>query len=124
MRYPVGAGIWCGVAFVIAGVLIILPSSSSVLSLRRVTLILSMIFALFFAFWAFIGAFPALFLNANIDVDHDYNKNRWLRITQGFCAIFEIILARVTPKSKNLRPRCHSHSTTCFITALFTNLLV
>ena len=58
--------------------------------------IVSIIFASFLAFWAFIGAFPALFLSANIDVDNDYNKNRWLRVTQGFCAIFEIILARVT----------------------------
>ena len=80
----------------IAGVLTIYPGSSSVLTLRKVILIVSIIFASFFAFWAFIGAFPALFLNANIDVDNDYNKNRWLRVTQGFCAIFEIILARVT----------------------------
>ena len=80
----------------IAGVLTIFPGSSSVLTLRKVMLIVSIILASFFAFWAFIGAFPALFLNANIDVDNDYNKNRWLRITQGFCSIFEIILARVT----------------------------
>ena len=93
----IGAGIWCGIAFVIAGVLTIFPGSSSVLTLRKVMLIFSIIFASFLAFWAFIGAFPALFLNAsNIDVDNDYNKNRWLRVTQGFCAIFEIILARVT----------------------------
>ena len=92
----IGAGIWCGIAFVIAGVLTIFPGSSSVLTLCKVMLIVSIMFALFFAFWAFIGAFPALFLNVNIDVDNDYNKNRWLRITQGFCAIFEIILARVT----------------------------
>ena len=92
----IGAGIWCGIAFVIAGVLTIFPGSSSVLTLRKVMLIFSIIFASFLAFWAFIGAFPALFLSANIDVDNDYNKNRWLRVTQGFCAIFEIILARVT----------------------------
>ena len=92
----IGAGIWCGFAYVIAGVLTMVPGSSSVLPLRKVMLIVSIIFASFFAFWAFIGAFPALFLNANIDVDNDYNKNRWLRVTQGFCAIFEIILASVT----------------------------
>ena len=92
----IGAGIWCGILFVIAGVLTIFSGSSSLSTLRRVMLVLSIIFALFFAFWTFIGAFPALFLNASIDVENDYNKNRWLRVTQGFCAIFEIILARVT----------------------------
>ena len=50
-------------------------------------------FASFFAFWAFTGAF----LHAIIDAfDNDYNENRWLRVTQGFCAIFEIVLASVT----------------------------
>jgi hypothetical protein len=89
----IGAGIWCGIAFVIAGVLTIFPGSTSVITLRKVMLIVSIIFASFFAFWAFIGAF----LHAIIDAfDNDYNENRWLRVTQGFCAIFEIVLASVT----------------------------
>jgi hypothetical protein len=61
----------------------------------------------FLPFWAFIGAFPALFLNANIDVDNDYIKNRWLRVTQGFCAVFEIILARVTLSQRTSDQECN-----------------
>ena len=88
----IGAGIWCGFAYVIAGVLTIVPGSSSVLPLRKVMLIVSIIFASFLAFWAFFGAFVHAIIDA---FDNDYNENRWLRVTQGFCAIFEIILARV-----------------------------
>ena len=89
----IGAGIWCGFAFVIAGVLTMVPGSSSVLPFRKVMLIVSIIFASFLAFWAFIGAFVHAIIDA---FDNEYNENRWLRVTQGFCAIFEIILASVT----------------------------
>ena len=89
----IGAGIWCGFAYVIAGVLTMVPGSSSVLPLRKVMLIVSIIFASFLAFWAFFGAFVHAIIDA---FDNEYNENRWLRVTQGFCAIFEIILASVS----------------------------
>ena len=89
----IGAGIWCGIAFVIAGALTISPGYSSIVTFRKVMLIVSIIFASFFAFWAFIQAF----VHAIVDTfDGEYNENRWLRVTQGFCAVFEHVLAIVT----------------------------
>ena len=89
----IGAGIWCGIAFVIAGALTISPGSSSTVTFRKVMLIVSIIFASFFAFWAFIHAF---FHAIDFFYGNEYNENLWLRLTQGFCAGFEIILASVT----------------------------
>ena len=89
----IGAGIWCGIAFVIAGALTMSPGSSSTVTFRKVMLIVSIIFASFFAFWAFIQAFVHAIVDA---FDNEYNENRYLRVTQGFCAGFEIILASVT----------------------------
>ena len=91
----IGAGIWCGIAFVIAGALTISPGSSSTVTFRKVMLIVSIIFASFFAFWAFIHAFLHFIVYALSD-DDEYNEQRWLRVIQGFCAGFEIILASVT----------------------------
>ena len=56
-------------------------------------LIVSIMSASFLVFWAFIQAFVHAIINA---FDNEYNENRWLRVTQGFCAGFEIILAMVT----------------------------
>ena len=83
--FQIGSGIWCGIAFVIAGGLTLFPGPSSITKLRKVVLTISIIFAAFFAFWAFIAA----------NVDRQY-ENKRLRVTQGFCAMFEIILAFVT----------------------------
>ena len=58
------------------------PGSSSVTTLRKVMLIISIIFASFFTFYAYIAA--------------AISENRRLRVTQGFCALFELILASVT----------------------------
>ena len=69
------------------------PGSSSSVTFRKVMLIVSIIFASFFAFWAFIQAFVHAIVDA---FDNEYNENRYLRVTQGFCAGFEIILASVT----------------------------
>ena len=59
-------------------------------------LIISIIFGVFLAFWTFSGAF----IHAVIDIfdpfDDEYNENRFLRVIQGFCAVFEIVLAGVT----------------------------
>ena len=86
--FQIGSGIWCGIAFVIAGGLTMSPGSSSITKLRRVVLTISIMFAAFFVFWAFIAA-----------NDYDYHSqydNKRLRVTQGFFAMFEIILAFVT----------------------------
>ena len=93
--WQIGSGIWCGIPFVIAGGLTMTPGSSSVTTLRKVMLIISIIFASFFTFYAFIAAT----IHAFADVwnnNNQYSENRGLRVTQGFCAIFEIILASVT----------------------------
>ena len=93
--WQIGSGIWCGIAFVIAGGLTMSPGSTSVTTLRKVMLIISIIFASFFTFYAFIAAT----IHAFADVwnnNNQYSENRGLRVTQGFCAIFEIILASVT----------------------------
>ena len=79
----------------IAGGLTMSPGSTSVTTLRKVMLIISIIFASFFTFYAFIAAT----IHAFADVwnnNNQYSENRGLRVTQGFCAIFEIILAIVT----------------------------
>ena len=93
--WQIGSGIWCGIAFVIAGGLTMSPGSSSVTTLRKVMLIISIIFASFFTFYAFIAATIHGF-NDWLNDNNQYSENRGLRITQGFCAIFEIILASVT----------------------------
>ena len=84
----IGSGIWCGIAFVIAGGLTMFPGSSSITTLRKVVLTISIIFAAFSAFWAFIAA--------NDYGYHSQYENKRLRVTQGFFAMFEIILAFVT----------------------------
>ena len=93
--WQIGSGIWCGIAFVIAGGLTMSPGSSSVTTLRKVMLIISIIFASFFTFYAFIAATIHAFGDWWND-NNQYSENRGLRVTQGFCAIFEIILASVT----------------------------
>ena len=92
----IGAGIWCGMAFIIAGILTISPGSPTILPLRKVMLIISIIFAVFLAFWAFSGAFIHAVIDTFDPFDDEYNENRWLRVIQGFCAVFEIVLAGVT----------------------------
>ena len=93
--WQIGSGIWCGIPFVIAGGLTLSPGSSSVTTLRKVMLIISIIFASFFTFYAFIAATIHAFADA-WNNNNQYSENRWLRVTQGFCAIFEIILASLT----------------------------
>ena len=89
----IGTGIWCGITFIIAGILVISSESPSVLTFRKVMLISSMVFAIFMAFWSF----TASLIHAGIDIFKDqYNHERSLRVTQGFCAIFEIVLTIVT----------------------------
>ena len=92
----IGAGIWCGMAFIIAGILTISPGSPTLLPLRKVMLIISIIFAVFLAFWAFSGAIIHAVIDTFDPFDDEYNENRWLRVIQGFCAVFEIVLAGVT----------------------------
>ena len=92
----IGAGIWCGMAFIIAGILTISPGSPTVLPLRKVMLIISIIFAVFLAFWTFSGAFIHAVIDTFDPFDDEYNDNRRLRVIQGFCAVFEIVLASVT----------------------------
>ena len=92
----IGAGIWCGMAFIIAGILTISPGSPTILPLRKVMLIISVIFAVFLAFWTFSGAFIHAVIDTFDPFDDEYNENRWLRVIQGFCAVFEIVLASVT----------------------------
>ena len=92
----IGAGIWCGLAFIIAGILTISPGSPTILPLRKVMLIISIIFAIFLAFWAFSGAFIHAVIDTFDPFDEEYNENRLLRVIQGFSAVFEIVLAGVT----------------------------
>ena len=92
----IGAGIWCGLAFIIAGILTISPGSPTILPLRKVMLIISTIFAVFLAFWTFSGAFIHAVIDTFDPFDDEYNENRLLRVIQGFCAVFEIVLAGVT----------------------------
>jgi hypothetical protein len=54
-------------------------------------LILSMVFAIFMFFWTFI---VQVLIHAGID--HISNHERNLRVTQGFCAIFELVFTVVT----------------------------
>merc|ERR1712110_955524 len=86
----IGTGIWCGITFIIAGILVLSSESPSVLTFRKVMVILSMVFAIFMAFWAFIASL----IHARID--DQYSHELGLRVTQGFCAIFEIVLTIVT----------------------------
>ena len=89
----IGTGIWCGITFIGAGILVISSESPSVLTFRKVMVILSMVFAIFMAFWSFIASL----IHAGIDHFYDqYSHERSLRVTQGFCAIFEIVLTIVT----------------------------
>ena len=92
----IGAGIWCGLAFIIAGILTISPGSPTILPLRKVMLIISIIFAVFLAFWTFSGAFIHAVIDTFDPFDDEYNENRLLRVIQGFCAVFKIVLAGVT----------------------------
>ena len=57
--------------------------------------ILSMVFAIFMAVWAFIASLIHARIDA-IDENDQYSHERSLRVTQGFCAIFEIVLTIVT----------------------------
>ena len=54
-------------------------------------LILSMVFAIFMVFWTFI---VQVLIHAGIDYISSYERN--LRVTQGFCATFELVFAVVT----------------------------
>ena len=93
----IGTGIWCGVTFIIAGILVLSSESPSVLTYRKQMVILSMVFAIFMAFWSF----SASLIHAGFDLfrdqySHESSHERSLRVTQGFCAIFEIVLTIVT----------------------------
>merc|ERR1712008_133869 len=82
-----------GDGYIGAGILTISSESPSVLTFRKVMVILSMVFAIFMAFWSFIASL----IHAGIDHFYDqYSHERSLRVTQGFCAIFEIVLTIVT----------------------------
>ena len=59
-------------------------------------LIISIIFAVFLAFWTFSGAFIHAIIDTFDPFDDEYNDNRLFRVIQGFCAVFEIVLAGVT----------------------------
>jgi len=90
----IGTGIWIGIAFIITGGLTIAKSASSV-TFRKVMLIISMIFAIFLSFWAFIAAI--IHWGQDLwDDDDDYRHERWLRVTQGFCGLFELAISIVT----------------------------
>ena len=93
----IGTGIWCGIAFITTGFLVQLSSESpSVLTYRKVMVILSMVFAIFLAFWAFSASLIHAGINLFRD-DHDRaGHERSLRVAQGFCAIFEIVFTIVT----------------------------
>ena len=77
--------------FIIAGILVISSESPSVLTLRKVMVILSLVLAIVMFFWAFI---VQVLIHAGIDYISSHERN--LRVTQGFCAIFEIVLTIVT----------------------------
>ena len=85
----IGAGIWCGIVFVFTGIITVLPRAPSVVRIRNVMLIISITFAGFFIYWSFLYVFIHK-LGYN---NSEYKTHRWLRVTQGFCAIFEISLA-------------------------------
>ena len=91
----IGTGIWCGMTFIIAGILVLSSESPSVLTFRKVMVILSMVFAIFMAVWAFIASLIHARIDA-IDENDQYSHEHSLRVTQGFCAIFEIVLTIVT----------------------------
>ena len=82
--------------FIIAGILVISSESPSMLTFRKVMVILSMVFAIFLAFWAFSASLIHAGINLFRD-DHDRaGHERSLRVAQGFCAIFEIVFTIVT----------------------------
>ena len=92
----IGTGIWCGITFIITGILVLSSESPSVLTYRKVMVILSMVFAIFLAFWAFSASLIHAGINLFRD-DHDRaGHERSLRVAQGFCAIFEIVFTIVT----------------------------
>jgi len=88
----IGIGIWVGITFIITGGLTI---SQSNVTFRKVMLIMSVIFAIFLSFWAFIAAIVHLGIDA-FGNRGGYSHERWLRVTQGFCGLFEIALSIVT----------------------------
>merc|ERR1719491_817211 len=53
----IGAGIWCGIVFVFAGIITMLPRAPSVVRIRNVMLIISITFASFFIYWSFLYVF-------------------------------------------------------------------
>ena len=61
------------------------------LTFRKVMVILSIVFAVFMFFGAFI---VQVLIHAGIDYISSLERN--LRVTQGFCAIFELVLSVVT----------------------------
>ena len=75
----------------IAGILVISSESPSVLTLRKVMVILSMVFAIVMFFWEFI---VQVLIHAGLEYISSHERN--LRVTQGFCAIFELVTAVVT----------------------------
>ena len=77
--------------FIIAGILVISSESPSMLTFRKVMVILSMVFAIVMFFWEF---FVQVLIHAGIDYISSLERN--LRVTQGFCAIFELVLTVVT----------------------------
>ena len=77
--------------FIIAGILVISSESPSMLTFRKVMVILSIVFAVFMFFGAFI---VQVLIHAGIDYISSLERN--LRVTQGFCAIFELVLSVVT----------------------------
>ena len=77
--------------FIIAGILVISSESPSMLTFRKVMVILSIVFAVFMFFGAFI---VQVLIHAGIDYISSLERN--LRVTQGFCAIFELVLTVVT----------------------------
>jgi len=100
----IGIGIWCGISFIITGGLTI---SESNVTFRKVMLNVSVIFAIFLSFWAFIVAIIHAVNDSNkeslpedsLDTNGNrggYSHERWLRVTQGFCGLFEIALSIVT----------------------------
>jgi len=91
----IGSGIWCGITFIIAGILVLSSESPSVFTFRKVMVILSMVFAIFMALWAFFASLIHARIDA-IDENDQYSHEHSLRVTQGFCAIFEIVLTIVT----------------------------
>ena len=92
--FHIHAGIWCGLVFIVTGSLTLCGD----LTFRKVMLIISIIFAIFLAFWAFVLAL----IHAGVDAwNKEYSHDRWLRVTQGFVGVIEIVLAIVTLCQRN-----------------------